>query len=196
MDAKRFYTARNKVLFYQLLKYKMEGLNSYDAVIVGYDSALEFVTEYKDSLFMELPIIFFGIKDFKRATYACKYSNITGLIEAISLKETIETAQKSNKNASRVVAIVDNTITGIGDTEQFYNIKSGFRDLSFQEVNVSNYTFKEFGEVLEKIEKDTILLYLSMFTDKTGAEIEIDEAVKILLEHAKVPVYRASIDGV
>jgi diguanylate cyclase (GGDEF)-like protein len=196
MDAKRFDTDENKFLFYQLLKYKMERLNSYDAVIVGDDSALEFVTEYKDSLFKELPIIFFGINDFRRATYAYKFWNITGLIEAISLKETIEIAQKFNKNASKVVAIVDNTITGIGDTEQFYNSRSSFEDLSFQDINVSNYTFKEFGEVLETIEKDTILLYLSMFMDKTGAVIEVDEAVKILSEHAKVPVYRASIGGV
>nr|WP_312578185.1 ABC transporter substrate binding protein [Sedimentibacter sp.] len=196
MDTKRFDTDENVSNFYQLIKYKMNNLETYDAVIVGDDSALQFAIDNRDSLFKNLPVIFLGINDINRAKYANEYKNMTGIIEETSIKENIEIAMKFNKNAKRVVAIIDNTLTGVGDREQFYSIKNDFKQLKFDDINVSQYTFKELEEILEKIDKETILLYLTMFTDKTGQSISIDEAVDILREHTHVPVYRTSIGGI
>ncbi|WP_083258520.1 ABC transporter substrate binding protein [Cellulosilyticum sp. I15G10I2] len=196
MDSKRIDTKEHKQLFYQMLKNKLNNLTPYDAVIVGDDNALQFAMDYQQSLFKDLPIVFFCINDFDRARVAAKSNHITGLVEAVSLKETIEIAQKFNPLAKKVVAIIDNTLTGKGDKEQFYNTKDHFKTLTFEDLNVSNYTFKEFEMILQEIEEDTILLYLSMFQDKTEKAISIDEAVEILKSNTKVPVYRASIGGV
>lgn len=196
MDTKRFETNENISNFYQSLKYKMDNLRTYDAVIVGDDRALQFAMDNRDDLFKNLPVVFIGINDIARAEFANKYKNMTGIIEETSIKDNIEIAKKFNKEAKKVVAIVDNTLTGIGDREQFYSNENDFKELKFEDINVSNYTFKELEDVLEKIEDDTILLYLTMFTDKTGKSITIDEAVDILREHTHVPVYRTSIGGI
>jgi len=196
MDTKRFDTKENIDNFYQYLKYKLDNIIPYDAIIVGDDNALQFVMDYKHDLFENLPIVFLGINDYKRAEFAFEHRNMTGIIEETSLKENIEIAQKFNKKAEKVVAIVDNTLTGIGDKEQFYRVESYFKDLKFDDINTSEYTFEEFKKVLENVENDTIILYLSMFMDKTGRAITIDEAVDILREHTHVPVYRASIGGI
>jgi diguanylate cyclase (GGDEF)-like protein len=196
MDSKRFSDEKSREVFYDLLKYKMSNLSPYDAIIVGDDSALQFAMDFQDDLFKETPIVFLGINNFQRAELADKNKFMTGIIEETSLKENVEIAHKFNPKATRVVAIVDNTLTGIGDMEQFYSIEDKFRELHFEHINSSEYTFEELENVLENVENDTILLYLSMFEDKAGRNITIDEAVEILREHTKVPVYRASIGGV
>lgn len=196
MDSKRFYDEESRRIFHDLLKYKMSKLAAYDAIIVGDDNALQFAMDFQEDLFNGIPVVFLGINDFKRAGLANKNKYMTGIIEETSLKENIEIAYKFNSKATRAVAIVDNTLTGIGDMEQFYSIKDEFKELSFEHINTSEYTFEELENVLENVGDDTILLYLSMFEDKTGKNITIDEAVEILKEHTKVPVYRASIGGV
>ena len=51
-------------------------------------------------------------------------------------------------------------------------------------------------DVLESIGEDTILLYLSMYTDKTGATLTIPEAVDLIRKHTHIPVLRAEVGGV
>lgn len=196
MDSKRFNDEKSRKIFYDMLQYKMSTLAPYDAVIVGDDNALQFAIDFQDDLFKETPVVFLGINNFQRAALADKNKYMTGIIEETSLKENVEIAQKFNSKATRVVAIVDNTLTGIGDMEQFYSIENEFNELSFEHINSSEYSLEELENVLESVGNDTILLYLSMFEDKTGRNITIDEAVEILRENTKVPVYRASIGGV
>ncbi len=196
MDTKRFDTNKSRRLFYELLKYKMEHLKPYDAVIAGDDNALQFAMDYQEDLFKGLPIVFLGVNDFNRAKLASSDKYITGIVEEMSLKENIEFGLKINKNATRVVAVVDDTLTGRGDREQFYKNREYFKQLDFAEINASDYTFEELENIFENIGEDTILLYLSMYTDKTGAVLTIPEAVEILREHTHVPILRAEVGGV
>ncbi len=196
MDTKRFDTTENRSIFYQILKYKLDKLEKYDAIIVGDDNALQFAMDYQDDLFKEIPIFFLGINDFNRAKLASEDEYITGVVEEMSLRENIEIGMRFNKNATKVVAIVDNTLTGKGDKEQFYLNEGEFEELLFEDINASEYTFEELKGVYENIEDDTILIYLSMYTDKTGANLTINEAVDLLREHTHVPIYRAEIGGV
>lgn len=196
MDTKRFDTQENIDLFYNMLKYKMSVLEPYDAVIAGDDHALQFVMDYQEDLFRGLPITFLGINDLNRAKLAAENKYITGIVEETSIKANIELAIKFNPKATKVVAIVDNTLTGLGNKEQFYSYQDSFHDLLFEDINVSEYAFEELSGIFESITEDSILLYFSMYTDKTGANLTIPEAVAILREYTNVPIYRAEVGGV
>lgn len=196
MDTKRINTKENIDFFYTHMKYKLGYVEPYDAIIVGDDNALQFAVDCQDELFPQLPIIFFGINDKDRALAAGKNSKITGIIEETYLKDNIELALKFNPKAHRIVAIVDNTYTGIGDINQFMANKSYFPDKTFEIINSSEYTFDEIAKMIEALDNDSILLYLSMYSDKEGTYITISEAAEFLHTHAKIPVYRATIGGV
>lgn len=196
MDTKRLDTNENKMIFYNLIKYKLSNLPVYDAIMIGDDNALKFVMDYKEELFNQIPIVFLGINDLNRANEAGEDPYITGVVEAFSLADTIEIAQKFNNKATRVIAIVDDTLTGQGDRDQFYQAQTSFKNLIFEEIDTSEYTFDEMKSVLKEVGNDSILLYLSMFQDKTGTNITIDEAVEIIRDNTSVPVYRSSIGGV
>lgn len=196
MDTKRFATKENELLFYDMLKYKMSHLPAYDAIIVGDDAALQFAMDHQKQLFDGVPIVFLGVNNFDRAYVASENSYITGIIEETSLRDNIAIARSINPKATKVVAIVDNTMTGLGDREQFYRAEHEFPELQFDDINAAEYTFDEVGDLVETIGNDTILLYLSMYTDKNGENLTITDASKLLSRHAKVPIYRAEVGGV
>ena len=196
MDTKRFDNQENHTLFFNGLKYKLENLPPYDAIIVGDDNALQFAMDHQEELFPQIPIVFLGINDKERAIKASRNPYMTGSVEETSLIENIEIAYRFQPNAKKVVAIVDGTLTGKGDLNQFLAADAYFKDLEFDYLDVSMYSYEEFGAQLENITDDSILFYLSMSQDKTGKTIGLDREFALIKEHTKVPVYRASIGGV
>lgn len=121
---------------------------------------------------------------------------MTGIYEETSLSENIEIALRFNDDAQKVVGIVDSTLTGIGDQQQLEEVSVEFPDLEFMTLNSSEYTFEEFGKILESLREDTVLIYQSMNEDKTSTYISLDEAFSFLKEHTHIPVYRTTYGGV
>lgn len=196
MDSKRFVTYKSRELFRDLLRYKIERLPAYDGIIAGDDYALQFVMDYQQDLFDRIPVVFLGVNDMNRVKEAEDNPYITGIVEELSIKDNIRLGLNLIKDAKRIVAIVDDTLTGIGDKSQFYSLEKEFPELKFEDINISQYTFEEAAEQVGKLGNDTILLYLSMYTDKTGANMTIPEASRTLSKAARIPIFRAEVGGI
>lgn len=196
MDAKRLYSHEDTLSFYDYLSYKLKQLEPYDIIVVGDDNALQFALDYGEELFPNTDIIFLGINDFLRANLAVARGNFTGVVEKAPLAENIELGLTFNPEASKVIGIVDNTLTGIGDKKNLFDLLALFPDLTFEVINSSEYTWGDMAYKLNSIEDDAIVLYQSMFEDKNGINLSIEESSKFLHINTKVPIYRSSIGGV
>lgn len=196
MDTKKYCSEENIRNFYTGLKYKLENGDKYDAVIVGDDAALQFAMDYQEELFFKIPIIFFGINDKERAETANRNPYMAGSIEETSLVENIKIATDFNPKAKKVAAIVDGTLTGQGDWKQFEAASKFFQGYEFQKFNVSDYSFEEFGTLLESLGEDTIVLFQDMNQDNSGTYMDLNQQIEFIKNHTNVPVYRASIGGV
>ena len=196
MDTKRLDTPENKRVFYESLKFKLANLPPYDAVIVGDDNALQFAMDHQQELFPQIPIIFLGVNDENRAIQAGKDPFIAGNTEKISIKETLEIAKIFNPQATRVVGIADETLTGQGNRQQFEALSQDFPELTFSTIITPNYSFAEIGAQIEKLGNESILLFLDMNPDKNGEYMELEKAAAFLNQHAQIPIYRASVGGV
>ncbi len=196
MNMKQYNTAENEKMFYQHLKYKLLRHDAYDAVLLGDDAALVFAEKYQNELFSGIPLVFFCVNDFDRAKEAGKNPMITGAVEEMYLKDTIDTALSFQKNALYVVSIYDNTLTGKGDQAQFYSLRSYYPGCIFSGINASEYTHENFIIRLESIAHNSIVLYQSAFEDAEGKPYTISEMAQCIADHTHVPVYRASIGGV
>lgn len=196
MDTKRFSAEENIDYFHISLSYKLKNLPAYDAVIVGDDAALQFAMDYQEELFAGVPVIFFGINDKERAKRADANPYMAGSIEETSLIENIAIACRFNPKATRVVGIVDGTLTGQGDQKQLEEAALAFPDLNFEAFNVSEDTFEEFGRRLEALDSNCIVLFQSMNQDNSGVYLGLKEQFAFLKEHTRVPVYRASVGGI
>ena len=196
MDTKRLDTPENKRVFYESLKFKLANLPAYDAVIVGDDNALQFAMDHQQELFSQIPIIFLGVNDENRAIQAGKDPFIAGNTEKISIKETLEIAKIFNPQATRVVGIADETLTGQGNRQQFESLLQDFPELTFISINTPDYTFAELGAEVKQLGDESILLFLDMNPDKNGEYMELEKAAAFLNQHAQIPIYRASVGGV
>lgn len=196
MDMKQYNTVENEENFYTSLKYKLQRHTPYNAILLGDDAALHFAEKHQKELFNGIPMVFFCVNDIDAAVEAGKNKYITGAVEEFYLKETVDVALKFNPKAKRIIALVDNTLTGKGDQKQFYSYTSAYPSYFFSDINSSQLTHEEFGKKLESITKDSIVIYMTAFEDKEGNQYTIPEGVHFISEHCPVPVYRASFGGV
>ena len=195
MDTRNYPAEGNLQNVYESLLYKYRNKDAFDAIILADDAALKFGLRYRDTLFKGSPMVFMCINDFDRARGAMNYHDVTGNIEDFDLRGTIEVAAKLLPKADSVVAIYDDTDTGLGDFKQLKEIEADFPDYSFQYINTSMLYTDELVQQLENIGQDSIVLFMDAFENADGSIYTIEESVKFIAEHCPVPVFRASVGG-
>lgn len=196
MDTKSVNDEKSIALFHDRLSYKLEKTAPYDVVIVGDDAALQFVIDYREELFSGIPVVFEGINDTERAKTAAADGLTTGVIEQIPYKENLELAASLYPDADRIVAITDDSISGLGEIKEFQNLAESYTDFRFEELNASLYSKKEFAAELEKFDKHTIVIFLICSEDKDGNAYTNREVEEMIKEHANVPIFRVVQEGV
>lgn len=168
----------------------------FDLAVLGDDAALDYALEYRNRFFEGIPLVFYGINNESRAIEVAKDPLITGVVESFPMKDTIELAKQINPLASKVVAIADQTESGIGSLEQYYNCEEEFPDLEFSHIDCSTLSSAEIQRKIRAIGNDTILLFLMMTHDADGNIYSGFESVKFVTTESNVPVYKADELGV
>ena len=189
MDSKRFYTPENLNNFYNSLRYKLSRTEDYDVVMAADDNALSFVLEHEQELFDKTPIVFFGVNSIEKAVEQNSNPHVTGLVEAVSMRETIELMIKLHPNIDKIVALVDSTPSGRGDLHTFYALQPAFKSVVLSEISLARCTFEEFAVRLRKIDDKSAVLLLSAYRDKTGRSMAFHQSLELILSNLSRPVY-------
>ena len=196
MDTKRFRTDEWLNMFHDMLKYHLENTDPYDVVIVGDDAALQFAMEYREELFPEIPVVFEGVNDEEYAMKAAENPLVTGIIEKLSVEKNIDMALKVNPTADKVVAILDDSMTADAERKNFYSSAENYPELEFSEINAAELKTARLQQAISKVDDKTILIYIVMSKDGSGKQYTSDQAVRMLVNYAKVPVYRMVEAGI
>ena len=196
MDTKRFRTDEWLNMFHDMLKYHLENTDPYDVVIVGDDAALQFAMEYREELFPEIPIVFEGVNDEEYAMKAAENPLVTGIIEKLSVEKNIDMALKVNPTADKVVAILDDSVTADAERKNFYSSAENYPEPEFSEINASELETARLQQAISKVDDKTILIYIVMSKDGSGKQYTSDQAVRMIVNYAKVPVYRMVEAGI
>ena len=196
MDTKRVDDAISREQFYDGLAYRMSQVEPYDAVILGDDAALIFAMEYREELFADIPLIFLGVNDENLAKEASEDPLITGVIEKLSVEKNIELALSLYPKATKVVGILDDSITGEAERVNFYKNATLFPELEFSEINASVLTTAQLKNELAAIEEGTILIYVMMTEDASGKQYTNKESIELIAKFASVPAFRMVEGGI
>ena len=196
MDTKRFRTEEWLGMFYDMLKYHLENTDPYDVVIVGDDAALQFAMEYREDLFENIPIVFEGVNDEEYAMKAAENPFVTGIVEKLSVEKNIDMALKVNPTAAKVVAILDDSVTGEAERKNFYSAEDEYPNLEFSEINASELSTARLQQAISKVDDNTILIYIVMSQDGSGKQYTSAQAVRMIVNYAKVPVCRMVEAGI
>ena len=196
MDTKRFPDEESIELFYDGLAYRLERLDPYDAIIVGDDAALHFAVAHQEDIFKDIPIIFEGVNDLEYAAKVSESPLITGVVEALSVQKNIDFALKLYPNARRVIAILDDSVTGQAERRSFYSNASIYPQLAFTEINCSKLTTEQLIDTLKSIPDDSILIYIVMTEDASGKIYNSHQSVQLISEYAPLPALRMVSGGI
>ena len=137
MDTKRVSDETSEQLFYEGLKYRLSKVAPYDVIILGDDAALLFAQKYREELFAEIPLVYEGVNNEQLAYEMSEDPLITGVIEKLSVEKNIVFAKTLLPDAKKVVAILDDSVTGRTIREQFFACEEKFPELTFSEINAS-----------------------------------------------------------
>jgi signal transduction histidine kinase len=185
MDSKRYkYKDIEKQLF-EIYKYKYK--NKVDFIVTTDNNAMDFVKKYREKLFSNVPVIFCGFNEFKR-DYIKNVNKISGIVEDLSVKETIDLALKVNKNLKKIYIISDLTASGIKDYDKYIKVKKKFPNINFVElINLSK------ADLIKRISKidsnDSAVLFFSFHLDKDGKFYDLAESYQLISENASCLVY-------
>lgn len=196
MDTKRVDDETALQLFHDGLAYRLSQVEPYDAVILGDDAALAFALEYQKELFDGIPLVFEGVNDEELAKKAVEDPLITGVLEILSVEANIELGLKINPNAKRVVAILDDTITGEAERKRFYSCAERYPDLEFSEINASQLGTTNLRVKLMNVSRDSILLYTVLTEDASGQRYTDSQAIQLITSQVSVPTIRMVEGGI
>jgi PAS domain S-box-containing protein len=195
MDTKRFPGRETFETFHRALTAKLSRIRPYDAIIVGDDNALSFVLEHQGELFPEEPIVFLGVNNVDLALEQNANPFITGVVETVSMKETLEVMLKLHPDARRVVALVDDLPSGQGDLKTFFLYREEFALVDFSELSLSELSFESFAKKLQALGNRDIVLLLSAYRDKNGKTLLFRDSLELIKKNLSRPLYHLWFHG-
>lgn len=188
MDTYRVYDDTAMQLFYEGLKYRLSQVEEYDAVILGDDAALRFFLKYRQELFLTQPAFYIGVNDEALSKRVEKDPNIKGIMERLPVKENLEKALEIYPEAETVYAIVDDSLTGTAESQNYDAMQKEFPDLNFEKINTSQLTQEELRKQIMAMPEKAILIYYCMNEDAEGRQYTNKEAVNFISLYTKIPI--------
>lgn len=196
MDTKRFGLGENLKRFRTDLAYKLSKLPKYDVIIVGDDAALGFALKEEFDLFADIPIVFCGVNDIDFALEQNGNPQVTGVIEAISIRGTIELIKRLQPNIKEIIAVADGQPSGQADLKKFMSNQDIFSGISFSVIPLDGLTWEESGQKLRELKgMDKAVLLLSAYSDRTGENRSFEDGLSSILDNLSVPCYHLWLHG-
>ena len=195
LDSKRYPGSGYGDIFYKALSYKLDNNLPYDVVITADDNALKFFLAHREELFENIPLVYFGINNAETVEMLEGRPDAVGLIESVSMKETIELMISLFPESEEIVALSDDTVSGQADLKEFFRISADFPGYRFRAIALSELNWEELSEELRKLNRNSSVLLLSAYNDKNGDYRTFYESLALIKSDLKQPLFHLWMHG-
>ena len=186
MDTKRHADSIYFDQLYQLYAKKYATIK-FDAILSSDDHALNFLLQYRDILFPEVPVAFCGINDFKPERLN-SHSGYTGIYEHYDVGGTIDLIKTFQPNVQNIVFISDVTVTGDIFKANFETAIIKFTDrIQFQTHHNRSLNF--LCDTLSKLPENSAIIWGSYLRTPDQGVISAEESIKQISICSQVPLY-------
>lgn len=189
MDTKNLRSEKSQEFFFESITAYLDEVLPYDVIIAGDDAAYSFVMEHRNTVFTGIPVVFLGVNDMELAHKADSLEDVTGIAECLSYSDTIRLSGVLFPQATQIVAILDDTVTGQIERETFYSQQNDFPEFSFREINASSLSKEELCDEVASLGSESILFYVMCTMDKDHNAYTSAQSVALVSESASVPVF-------
>ena len=189
MDTKKIATPIYFDRLFDLYHEQFKGRH-FDLIIAADNNALEFVIRYHESLFKDLPVVFLGINNFDESMI---YENnmrqyTTGVAENVDIEKNIDLILKIHKKCKNIVIINDRSKTGYAIKRDIFKVLPKYKKrVNFEYVD--DISLKNLKTKIENLPKNSIILWVLLFKDKTGKKFTYKESLRQVRAISNVPIY-------
>ena len=187
LDAKRHPEEEYLDRMAELLQMKYRDPKEIDVIICSDDQALNFLLNRNETLFSGVPVVFCGVNGYS-PEMRHRGRPLTGVIEAIDPKRTLEAALRLQPNTSKVLVITDITRTGQAIEKMARQIFKPFQDhIHFRYV--SNMTIGELQAEVSSLSRDSIVFLFVFNRDNKGHNFTHEASLSLISSSCNVPIY-------
>ncbi|MCP3689169.1 MAG: SpoIIE family protein phosphatase [Gammaproteobacteria bacterium] len=186
MDTKLTNTPQYMEQWKELFATKFGNVD-FDVIIATDDDALKFLRQYRSLLFPDVPVVFAGINNFQAAKID-GFSNVTGVNEQADFRSNLDLIIQLQPRVKNVYVIVDELTAGTLIRQEFESTAKYFSD-RLQFHYLTGLTMGALVDKVRKLEKDSVVFYLSFFRDKDNFSFAPWEAIPVISRNASVPLY-------
>lgn len=185
LDTKRFHRKEHFPAMANLLEEKYAS-QEIDVLVAMDNAALEFASQYRNRLFLGVPLIFCGVNNFQPEMIEGQ-SQITGIAERHDPEGTLNLALKLLPKTHRVIVLHDYTDTGQAMRKELENIADHFPNIEFrflEEAPIETTVSR-----LKKLSDGEIVLILTYSLEQGGRTFANWELAKLVSQNTQVPVF-------
>ena len=186
MDTKRYAPEAVEDALHAYFKAKFVDDN-FDAVIASDNTALSFLTKYRDELFPDAPVVFCGINYFNPQTVADR-QHFTGITENPDVAATLNLALKIRPGLKHIVVISDKSVTSQAITNQVREQAKQFEG----RLKFDYWETQTLAETLANVEQlgpESALFLTPFYKGAHGELYTVEEVLSILHAHSNVMIF-------
>lgn len=193
MDSKALTSDENLSYFSDYLRYKIENKTSYDLILAFDDNAVRFVEDYQATLFPDIPIVFAGLNGREYGREVSRNPLITGVIEEISVQETLDVILDLQPDAKTIYLLTDNTLSCQEDLKEIINIEF---PLPFEVINFTEVPKNEYLSKIQEINANDAIIPMSLYLGYDDVYHDFFVSLNLLIENTQAPIYHFWKHGV
>ena len=186
LDFSKFTTSEIQAATLKLLHMKYAKLNL-DAVITTELADYHFVTEHRNDLFPDVPLIFSGLSESIDTSLGIP-PNATGNFKVSEVDPTIEVIKKLQPDVENIVFVI-----GSGQIEaSYYRLIKNSMIKYADDFNTSytiDMTFEEINALLKQLPIQTAVVYTSVYMDSKGTNLNPGKVLDSLCLYSTAPIY-------
>ena len=172
MDTKKHESKAYFEILKELYKYKYPK-GYIDAIICSDNSALDFVIEYGDEIWGNIPVSFCGINNANSYRQKVDTTRIKGVAENIEITTAVKTALKINPQITDIIFVTDSTLTGTILMQEAQKAAAAF--------NVQFIYLDDAQDFVKRIEKtdfrNKMVFILSLYSKQNKLSNELSKEI-------------------
>lgn len=159
----------------------------YDAIIASDNAAYNFMLEYRDELFPEVPVFYCGV-NFLDPVELLKHEKFYGYEEIANHAGTIDLIKQLFPERKKVLIINDHTLTGSAIRSELESVLPAYEnDLQFEFIET--FSFAELEQHVATLGEEYTIYLLVVNMDRLGNYISYNKGIQVISENTSVPIF-------
>ncbi|MDY0190500.1 MAG: ABC transporter substrate binding protein [Desulfuromonas sp.] len=187
MDTKSMgHGAAYQQVLYELYHFKYHD-QKFDVIISSDDDAFNFLNDYRDKLFPEVPVVYCGVNN-REAPNLNDPSAFTGVLESLATEQTIDLILNIHPETRKIYLVIDTTPSGNYLWEVTSPSISLFPNIEFIRIS-DQYSLGEIENLVSELGEEAAILYYVLSRDRSGKSLSVKESATRVINASSRPVY-------